>query len=113
MLNYGQQLVQQFVFRNQYNLIYNLTINTSKKATITTMTYIIITRLTIYIKDVVKDIDIAIVNIEEDSAAPKVATEVATNIIQKEETLTRDTIEIIKDIKEDLIRRNTIFINIL
>ena len=32
-------------------------------------------------KDVVEDIDIATANIEEDSAVPKIATEVATSVI--------------------------------
>ena len=55
-------MAQQLVPRNWYNLIYNSTINTSKK-------------------DVVEDMDIAIANMEEDSAVPKVATKVATSVI--------------------------------
>jgi hypothetical protein len=55
-------LAQQLVPRNWYNLICNLTINTSKK-------------------DVVEDIGIATANIKEDSAVPKIAIEMATSMI--------------------------------
>jgi hypothetical protein len=45
------------------------------------MTYIIITRLTAYMENVVEDMDIAIVNMEENPVAPKVAIEVAISVI--------------------------------
>ena len=76
-------MAQQFVSANGYSLIYNSILSVNKKATITKITYIIITRLTIYIEDVVEDIDKVIASREEDSETPavrKVAIEVATSV---------------------------------
>jgi hypothetical protein len=68
----------------------------------------ITTRPTVYIKDVAEDIDITTANMEEDSAAPRVTIEITTNINRKKEILARDTVKIIKNIKEDLVRKNII-----
>ena len=68
---------------NRHSSIYNSILSVNKKANITKITYIIITRLTAYIEDVVEDIDKATASGEEDSETPavhKVATEVATSI---------------------------------
>ena len=70
------------------------------------MTRTITTGLTAHMEDVAEDVDAATANEEEDSAAPRVATEVATNVIRKEETLAGETVETVEDIKEDLVRRN-------
>ena len=106
MLNYGQQSAQQLVPGKRHNSICNSTINTSKKTTRTTMTRTITTGLTEHMEDVAEDMDVATANVEEDSAAPRVATEVATNVNRKEENLAGDTVEIVEDIKEDLVKRN-------
>ena len=71
------------------------------------MTYIITTRLTVYIEDVAEDTDKVTASREEDSETPavyKVAIEVATSVTQIEEVLIEDTI----DIKEDFIKRDAI-----
>ena len=82
-LNYNLQLVQQFVSANRHSLIYNSILSVNKKANITKITYIIITRLTAHIEDVAEDIDKVTASGEEDSETPvvcKVATEVATSV---------------------------------
>ena len=64
---------------NRHSLIYNLILSVNKKANITKITYIIITRLTAYIENVVEDIDKATASGEEDSKTPAVY-KVATSI---------------------------------
>ena len=93
---------------NRHSLIYNLILSINKKANVTKITYIIITRLTAYIEDVAEDIDKVTASGEEDSKTPvvyKVAIEVATSVTQIE-VLIEDTV----DIKEDFIRRDAISI---
>ena len=64
---------------NRHSLIYNSILSVNKKVNITKITYIIITRLTAYIEDVVEDIDKAIASGEEDSKTPAVC-KVATSV---------------------------------
>ena len=64
---------------NRYSLIYNSILSINKKANITKITYIIITRLTAYIEDVVEDTDKATASGEEDSETPAVR-KVATSV---------------------------------
>ena len=64
---------------NRHSLIYNLILSVNKKANITKITYIIITRLTVYIEDVAEDTDKVIASGEEDSKTPAVR-KVATSV---------------------------------
>ena len=64
---------------NRHSLIYNSILSVNKKANITKITRTIITRLTIYIEDVVEDADKVIASGEEDSETPAVR-KVATSV---------------------------------
>ena len=72
-------MAQQFVSANWHSLIYNLILSVNKKANITKITYIIITRLTAYIENVAEDINKVIASGKEDSKTP-IVRKVATSI---------------------------------
>src|SRR5438105_1471970 len=78
-LNYNLELAQQFVSANRHSSIYNLILSINKKANVTKITYIIITKLTVYIEDVTENTDKIIASREEDSKTPAVR-KVATSV---------------------------------